>query len=192
VKRWAIAALAAILPGCGPMMTPPPPKAAASDLPGATNSPIRDNTARLEGVDLWLYGTDPTAGADRKPTCWVHADAFTLEHDNAWSLESAKAVIYARDGDAPDIRIEARHGRFEESKMASLRNGVTAQIGDIWLKMEEVLWLNDERELRTDRPVSITARHMQLHAEALRLYPDKQEISMTRVTGTIELEGNQP
>jgi len=191
VKRWAIAAVVVILPGCGPMIASPPPKTNTA-LPGVTGAPMQDNTARLEGVDLWLYGTEPSAGADRKPTCWVHANAFTLDHDNAWSLESAKAVIYARDTDTPDILIEARHGRFEESKMASLNDGVTAQVGEIHLKMDEVQWLNDERELRTDRPASITTRHMQLHAETFRLYPDKQEIIMTRVIGTVEWEGNQP
>lgn len=174
------------------MYAPPKTGAAKPGAPNLTGSTANESTAQLKGVDLWLYGTAPTAGADRKPTCWVHADAFTLESDNSWALDTAKAVIYAREPGEPDIRVEARHGRFEESKMASLRDGVTANVGDIRIEMIEVQWLDDERVLQTDRPASITTGNMQLDVETLRMYPDKREIVMTRVTGTVGLEGNQP
>lgn len=189
-----MAVVFSLLLGCGPMYAPPPAKNQPSKAgtPNAAGSTANESSAQLKGVDLWLYHTAPTAGVERKPTCWVHADAFTLESDNSWALDTAKAVIYAREANEPDIRIEARHGRFQESKMAHLSDGVKAKVGDMRIEMAEVQWLNDERVLQTDRPASIVTDDMQLDVETLSLYPDKRQIIMTRVTGTVELEGNQP
>lgn len=189
MKPRSTASLLLLLAGCGHIYAPPPAEPHAANTAGST---VSESMMEAKGVDLWLYDEAPTAGADRKPTCWVHADAFTLENDNAWMLDRAKAIIYAREADTPDIDIEARHGRFEESKMAYLRDGVTATVGTVHLQMEDVEWLNEERVLQTEHAGSITTDTMQLDVESLRLYPAQHRIEMTRVTGTVTLEGNEP
>jgi lipopolysaccharide export system protein LptC len=191
--RALIVALLVVL-GCGKGL-PPNPGAPVppNPLSGAPAAPDEARpTMEAQGVDLRLFDSHPTDGVARKPTFWVHAEVFSLAEENIWSFERARAVIYGREESAPEVTVEARRGRFQESKMAYLKDGVVAHIGEMKIEMTDIEWLNDERLGRTDNPLSITTKDSHLKASSLRLYPDRKELVLTEVAGSMRFERNEP
>ena len=143
-------------------------------------------------LNLRLYEGNPTAGETRRPTFWVHAEVFTLGEENVWLFEQAHAMIYGHGEKGSEITIDAGRGRFQEGKAAYLKDGVTAQVGDMHIDLTDLEWINDERMARTDNPVSVTSPDSNMKASTLRLYPDQKQLLLTRVSGTVKLERNEP
>lgn len=190
--RWGVAGIVlalAVACGKGPAPTGTAPSAAPS-IPAASDERMN---MEGQGVDLWLLDSHPTAdGQNRKPTFRVHADGFSLAEDDIWSLEQARAVIFGRDENAPEIQLVAGRGRFQQGKMAYLKDGVDVTVGEMRMTLSDIEWLNDERVARTDSPLTITTPDSHLEAASMRMYPDRRQVELTRVTGLIHLEGEQP
>ena len=191
MRRCALAAGVLLLVGCGDLYAPKPPQ-----TPGSAREALGVDRDRLSmearGVDLRLFDAHPTDGETRKPTLWLHADEFTLEEQNISSFQKARAVIYGKEADDAEITLDAGSGRFQESKMAYLKDGVSVRIGGMSLQLEDFEWINEERVGRTDRPVTVTSEDLHLTASSMRLYPDKRQIQLTSVSGTMRIGGKRP
>jgi len=187
VKRCALAAGILLLLGCGQVLAPKPPAgpASASEALGIDRDQL---SMEAKGVDLRLFDTHPTNGDTRKPTLWVHADLCTLEEQNIWSFQKAHAVIYGRDPNDAEITLEAGSGRFQEAKMAYLKDGVKVHVGKMDLDLADFEWINDERVGRTDNPITVASKDLNLTASSMRLYPDKRQIQMTNASGMMRIE----
>ena len=192
MRRSAIRlALTVFLAGCGSGL----PTAAPDRAEGSAAAPAvgpSDDRMEMEGVDLRLFDGEPTADTPRMPTFWVHTNVFSIDGEDIWSFEQARAVIYGRNQLEENILLEAGSGRFQEGKMAYLRGGVVARVGDMRLDLTDLEWLNDERLARTDQPVSIATSDSHLTASSLRMYPDQKQLVLTNVTGTVRFGRTEP
>ena len=191
MKSCALAAGVLLLLGCGQVLAPEPPQrpASAREVLGVDQDRL---SMEAKSVDLRLFDSRPTDGEARKPTLWIHADTFRIEEQNISSFQKARAVIYGKDRDDAEITLDAGSGRFQESKMAYLKDGVNVKIGNMYLQLEDFEWINDDRLGRTDRPVTVTSEDLHLTASSMRLYPDERRIQMTGVAGTMRIEGKKP
>lgn len=195
MKRFALCVLlAALAPGCGNRLAPKPPDSAQGqgETSAATEGAPAPLEGRAQGVDLRLFEPEPTPGGTRKPTFWLHTDTFTMSDAKTWSFENAHAVVYGEEGENADIEFEAGRGHLEEDKMAYLKDGVKAKIGDIALELQDIEWVNADRVARTDNPVSITMDGSNLKSAGLRIFPDQKKLVLNDVAGTIRFERNQP
>jgi hypothetical protein len=176
--------------GCGQVFAPKPPERTPSAREALGID--RDRMSmEAQAVDLRLFDTHPTNGDTRKPTLWLHAEVGTLEEQNIWSFQKARAVIYGRSQDDPEITFEAGSGRFQEAKMAYLENGVKVRVGNMDLELADFEWINDERVGRTDHPVTVTSKDFRLTASSMRLYPDDRRIQMKGGSGMMRIERGQ-
>lgn len=188
MRRCALAACVLLLAGCGQAYAPKPAAPAQETLGVDANR----MSMEARGVDLRLFDSRPTDGEARKPTLWLHADAFTLEEQNISSFQKARAMIYGRDAENSEITLDAGSGRFQEGKMAYLKDGVSVHIKDLAIQLEDFEWVNEERVGRTEHPVTVTSDALNLTASSMRLYPDKRQIQLTGASGTMRIEGKRP
>jgi hypothetical protein len=179
-----------LLLGCGQIPAPKPP-----ERPPSAREALGIDRDRLsmeaQAVDLRLFDTHPTNGDTRKPTLWLHADIGALEEQNIWSFQKARAVIYGRSQDDPEITLEAGSGRFQEAKMAYLKDGVKVHVGKMDLELADFEWINDDRLGRTDHPITVRSDDLQLTASSMRLYPDDRRIQMKGGSGMMRIERGQ-
>ncbi len=190
MRRSGLALLLLVLLGCGkglPAKPSSPAEAAPAGAP-AISPDAAASSMEVKGVELRLYDNHPSAGEERKPTFWVHADACALQDDNLWSFDKARAIIYGRDQNQEPIRIEAARGRFQESKMAYLEGGIEAWIGAMRLHLQDIEWNNDEDVARSDNPLTIASPRLYLEASSVRLLPKTREMTLTHVSGLIQIE----
>lgn len=147
-----------------------------------------------------MFPSDPTVTGPRKPTFWIHADAFSFdEKERLWSLESVRAVIYGQKEENEEILLEAGRGQFQESeenegrgaKLAYLKDGVVAKVGAMRLQLSDIEWVNDEMMAKSDNPLSITTEDSTLDAGGVRLYPDDKRLVLRDAKGTIRFERKQ-
>ncbi len=174
-----------VLAACGTGLAPQPPKAELE----TTASPAEPgNRIRMSGVKLYLHDTRPTYGLPRKPTFMVQADVLALMQEDVWTLEKAHAVVLGGDEDAEDMVFEAARGRFQEEERVHLEGGVVAHVGTLVMELEDIEWINTDREARTDNPVHIVDGETHLDAATLRLYLDERLFVLTDVKGVIRLD----
>jgi len=179
-----------VLAGCGKGLTaasaPPAP-----DKPG--RAPVMDDQVTMDGrgLDLRLFDNNPTPGGPRKPTFWAHVKVFSQTGQDIWSFEDARAVIYGNSEGSEEIVLDAGKGSFQETKMAYLKDGVVAHVGDMKLDLSDIEWLNDERLARSDNPVAISGNDCSLKASSLRMFPDKKQLILTNVSGTLRMRRNE-
>lgn len=142
----------------------------------------------MRGIDLRLYDIRPTFGRFGKPTFRVQAKTGSLKDEGMWVFEGAEAVIYGRDEGDEDVTLEAARGRFHQDEGASLAGGITARVGAMVLELEDMVWINADREARTDKPVRIVDGATRLRGGTLRLYPDKRMFVLTDAKGVIRFD----
>ena len=173
--------------GCGSGLQP----AAHSGRPDAARPGFAEGRPAMEGrgVTLALPRDDP--GGPHKPTLLLHAQVYSVGEDNIWSLKDVRAEISGPQEDAEPIILEAGRARFQESKMAYLKEGVVARVDSMRIELIDLEWINEERVGRTDHPVFIKNDDMHLNASTLRLYPDERRIVMTDVVGTLRFVRNK-
>ena len=181
--------LLSLLADCGKSLAPKPPEPKPNAQPGL---PASDNPVTMTGINLYLHDTRPTDGAPRKPTLWVQADEFSLMQDDVWAFAKARAVIYGRDDESENITIEANRGEFKEGERAYMSNGVVAHVGTITLDMQDMEWVNEKREARTDNPIHLVDGKTRLDAASARLLPDERMFILTKVKGVIQLKREEP
>ncbi len=188
MRHCVLAAGVLLIAGCGEVLVAKPPQApvSASESLGVDKDRL---SMEARGVDLRLFDARQTDGESRKPTLWLHADMFTLEEQNISSFKKARAVVYGKDAATEEITLEAGAGRFQESKMAYMKDGVVARIGKLTLQLEDFEWINETREGKTEHPVTVTSDSAHLTASSMRLYPETRKIELVSVSGSMRFEG---
>mgnify|MGYP003816031949 FL=1 len=136
---------------------------------------------------------DALGTANPKPSFEVTSPQCKLLGENLWQIEDAQAKLYGRDN--AEHLLHSANARFDGvSKSATLGGGVTLETGTYTIEMEEITWIDSEREARTDHPVTITGQGMTMRAEGMRLRPDPgpdptQYIQLHKVQGSFEFSG---
>jgi len=60
------------------------------------------------------------------------------------------------------------------------------------MELQDIEWVNADREARTDNPVRVIDEDMYLEAATLRLYPDQRQFVLTNGTGMVRFERKTP
>ena len=173
--------------GCGSGLQPAAPS--GHPEPGGANFAEGRPAMEGRGVTLALPRDDP--GGPHKPTLLLRADVYSVGEDDIWSLKDVRAEAYGAQEEAEPIILEAGRARFQETKMAYLKEGVVARVGSMRIELIDLEWINEERVGRTDHPVLIQTDDIRLNASSLRLYPDERRIVMTDVVGTLRFGRNE-
>ena len=191
MNRWCrTLILVALLAGCGGPVIEKIPSQQQAPMADDVKQDAHSDDVQAQGVDLRMFVTDPTTGAARNPTFWVHADKFSLSNEDIWSLTNAKAVIYSHsEGEEEQIYLEAGTGRFQqETQMAYLKEGVIAHAGQMRIELNDIEWVNEQRVARSENPVSLETPNANISAATLQLYPDKKQLIMTGVQGAFQFD----
>ena len=167
----------------------PPPGAIKSGAPleGAVATEDAEPLVSVSGMDLYMHDYAPTGEQARKPRLWVHADSGRLETDGAWTLDTARMVVYQEEEE--DLVIDALTGRFDEQKgTAQLEGGVRLQAGTMQVEAEAFEWVNAMNLARSLSPVRLEDPKSRLNAQGLSLDPGTGTVTLTGVTGELSLQ----
>ncbi len=184
--------LLAVLAGCSKPSAPPAPQESPSTpAPQAPADPYAqpDNALQMSGIDLYMHRSKQMEGVAQKPEFWVHATAFTMQGQNAYAFQNARAVVYSEEAGHEDMTIDAKRGTFEQDRRAVLQDDVQAKAGTLQLRLGDITWEKPEDGspgvAKSDNHVSVNSPTLQLEAASLRLYPDSKLFELTEATGTV-------
>ena len=159
-------------------------------------SPRRTDVISMTGIRLYLHDTAPTAGRARKPRFMVEADTSSMESDNSWSFEEARAVLYNAETEEEDIVFQAGEGRFIENREAYLGGGVEADAGSVTIRMTDIVYENLETAegivAYTEHPVSIDSPDLELDAAKMQIHTDSRTMEFQQVSGWIRFGSLNP
>ena len=182
----------AALAGCSkPPAAPPRPEAPAAPESKTLSDPYAqpDNALQMSEINLYMHRSKQMEGVAQKPEFWVHATAFTMQGQNAYSFKNARAVVYSGEEGREDVVIDAKRGTFEQDRRAVLEDDVRVKAGTLLLNLSDITWEKPEDGspgvARSDNHVSVNDPSLQLEAAALRLYPDSKLFELTKATGTV-------
>lgn len=189
MRRWpawlCLAAAPALFCACGGVGGELPPESSEALPPSEEGAPGMS----MSGIDLYMHDTDPTAGQQRKPRFWIHANTFDVLEDAAYAFKDARAVVFGEESGNEIVVFEADQGRFEEDKRAYLRDNVVAQVGTMTLQLEEVVWEQAGQDIGfaySDHPVEVNDPSLRLRAASVRLYPETKEFELRDVEGHVQ------
>ena len=178
-----------------------PPAQQETPAPEAPKSPADpyaqpDNALQMSGIDLYMHRSRQMEGVAQKPEFWVHAASFTMQGQNAYAFQNARAVVYSGEAGREDVTIDAKRGTFEQDRRAVLQDDVRAKAGEMNLRMGDITWEKPEDGspgvAKSDNHVSLDSPTLQLEAASLRLYPDSKLFELTGATGTVRFGKEQP
>lgn len=193
LPRMMLPLVLAALSGCSKQAATPPPteQAPAPEAPKAPADPYAqpDNALQMSEINLYMHRSRQMEGVAQKPEFWVHATSFTMQGQNAYAFQNARAVVYSGEEGREDVVIDARRGTFEQDRRAVLQDDVQVKAGTLQLNMGDITWEKPEDGspgvARSDSHVTINDPSLQLEAASLRLYPDSKLFELTEVTGTV-------
>jgi hypothetical protein len=182
----------AAVAGCSrPAAPPAAPETPAQNPPQAAADPYAqpDSALQMSEINLYMHRSKQMEGVAQKPEFWVHATAFTMQGQNAYAFQNARAVVYSDEEGREDVVIDAMRGTFEQDRRAVLQDDVRVKAGTLLLNLSDITWEKPEDGspgvARSDNHVTINDPSLQLEAASLRLYPDSKLFELTAVTGTV-------
>ena len=187
-------AVLAVVAGCSrPTPAPAPPETPAQEAQKSTADTDAyaqpDNALQMSGIDLYMHRSRQVEGVAQKPEFWVHAEAFTMQGQNAYAFQNARAVVYSEEAGHEDVSIDARRGTFEQDRRAVLQDDVQVKAGELHMRGGDITWEKPEDGspgvAKSDNHVSVDSPSLQLEAASLRLYPDSKLFELTAATGTV-------
>lgn len=195
-RRIAPLALA-LAAGCSaPAPGPPPPPADTGSAAPPAQEAAGDAGLVMSGINLYMHRSRQPEGMAQKPQFWVHADTFSIQGENDYQFERARAVIYGSEGDREEIVIEALRGQFEQDRHAVLRDEVRVAAGTLRMRLEDISWDKPEGDAPgvafSERPVAVEDEGLKLEAGGVRLYPDEKIFELTGVTGVVRFGKESP
>lgn len=195
---WLITALPLALVACSP--SAPNGSDPVDTTPSPTSEPLPEDV--MENIEMSLWPPSDSAQQNQKPVLSIRASRFTgsVDSDSEWSFEEAVAVAPAQDDEHVDIRFEAAHGVFHEDQRATLQGGVTAEMNDMTIHLEDITWEiasetgeeNPAGRAYSTNPVRIESPTQKLEATSMTLNPETAIIELTDVVGEFFLGGQQP
>jgi hypothetical protein len=182
----------AALAGCSnPSAPPAATETPAANAPAAAADPYAqpDSALQMSEINLYMHRSKQMEGVAQKPEFWVHATSFTMQGQNAYAFQNARAVVYSDQEGREDVVIDAKRGTFEQDRRAVLQDDVKVKAGMLLLGLSDITWEKPEDGgpgvARSDNRVTINDPSLQLEAASLRLYPDSKLFELTEVTGTV-------
>jgi len=180
-----VCAAGAALTSCGSKQPPPqppqPPVAAASDdaaLPPADNAQM---------TEFFFYRAAP-GGVEPRPSFVMRTPRVSITIEGMAVLEQVEAEIYGRDNLLTTIGAE--RGRFDqETKTATMEGNVVLERGTMRIDMQDLVWRDEERMAKTEKPVHITDEGTQLSADNLEFHADEDALLLDNLTGDVTLAG---
>jgi hypothetical protein len=189
----------AVVTGCSkPAATPPPQETPAAEAQKAAADVYAqpDNALQMSEIDLYMHRSKQMEGVAQKPEFWVHATSFTMQGQNAYAFQNARAVVYSETEGHEDVAINAKRGTFEQDRRAVLQDDVQVKAGELQLRMGDITWEKPEDGspgvAKSDNHVSLNSPTLQLEAASLRLYPDSKQFDLTAATGTVRFGKDLP
>lgn len=192
-----------LLAGCGGG-TPAPPEAPPEATPGdAPSAEAPTDMMDMNEVEMQLWPSSDAPAQGTRPLLSIRAQRVTGSLDGTTaelSFEGAQAVVPPQEEGDSNINFEAARGTYQQNRRAVLSGGVTAQIDDMAIALEDITWEilpQEGAETSTglafsDNPLKIASPTQNLEAARLRLYPDTQTMELYDVKGTITFTGEQP
>lgn len=191
--KWLLVILmagiaAAVLPACD--SGEPPRNAAAPSVPagpdGAASIPEGPGGRMTE---FFFYRAGP-GGVEQRPSFVMRTPEVSITVEGEALLEQVEAEIHGRDNEITTIRAE--RGRFDQqTKTATMEGAVVLEQGTMRVEMEDLVWLDEERMAKTEKPVSIYDEGAALHADNLEFHPDESALLLDNMTGGVELAGRR-
>ncbi len=179
-------AAAALLPACdrGKGLDAEPARSVPEAPSNAAASPPAPG-ARL--TEFFFYRAS-VGGVEQRPSFVMRTPAVSITAQGEALLEQVEAEIHGRDDDVTTIR--AQRGRFDQlAKTATMEGAVTLERGTMRVEMQDLVWLDDERVARTEKPVHILDTGAELNAENLAFYPDEGALVLANLAGGVTLAG---
>lgn len=160
------------------------------------SSKPREDAISMSGIQLYLHDTAPTGGQARKPRFMVEAARSSMESDNSWSFEEARAVLFNAETEEEDIVFHAGEGSFVENQEAYLGGGVEALAGHVNIQLQDIIYeqLETENEVvaYTENPVSIESPALELDAERMQIHAATRTMTFQEVSGWISFNSLNP
>lgn len=187
-RAWRVAVLLALAAGCGgkPAVAP----GAAQGGAGAASSADSAGAAWAGGGEMTLafYNDRDDPGATH-PSFVLTSPNFQRSGEGLWEAQNVRATIYE---DQSETRIEAGSARYDQNRRtAELSGGVKFDRGTQRCEAEDLIWYNDERVARTERPVRLEEAGRTLQAEKMEFYPAESRIVLHEVRGVIALKSEE-
>lgn len=151
--------------------------------------------ARLTGMDLITYNTDPAGEGTRPPTFRLRANEGVQVDDDIWELTGVTAAIYRLDGEP--IRIQSVNARYDASagegnETAVMTGDVAVMSGEMTLRMDEIHWDNAKGLAWSDTPITIERGQDRAYAKRLRIRPHENKFILQNGRGRLPLSGTRP
>ena len=171
---------------------PAPPPAGPEPAPAAQPAdPYAQpgNALQMSEINLYMHRSNQMEGVAQKPEFWVHANSFTMQGQNTYAFQNARAVVYGEQEGREEVVIDAKRGTFEQDRRAVLEDDVRVKAGTLLLSLGDITWEKpadgSPGVARSDSRVKVDDPSLQLEAASLRLYPDSKLFELTEVTGTV-------
>ena len=172
----------------------PAPASPEDQAPGdfATESPAELSAPQQEQVSMTgsmtLRFFEPSIGGDQPQgaSFEVSSPKCSLLEDGVWALTPATAIIFGKGGE--QTTIEAGSAQFDDNtKKASLKDGVKVDIGVQHVELQDMTWSNEEGVARSDNAVKITDGATLLSARGMEFRSESKTMLLKGVTGTVSL-----
>lgn len=176
------------LGGCGgpngePAAKPGAPEQQPEAAAAASDSPVSMTGSMTLKFFSSQVGSDQPSGA----TFEVSSPKCSLVEDGVWALTPATAIVYGKGGE--QTRFEAGSAQFDDnSKIASLKDGVKVDIGTQHVELQDMTWSNNEGVAKSDHAVTVTDGATRLSAMGMEFRSESKTLLLQHVTGTISLK----
>ncbi len=176
----AIATLLVVV-GCSKGTTP------AAGAPEGSTTAVQPTGVWGGGGEMTLafYNDRADPGATH-PSFVIKSPDFQRSDEGVWEAQRVAATIYENQS---ETRLQAGSARYDQNaRTATLTGGVSFERGVQHADLEDLVWVNDERLARTDKPVRIAEPGRVLEAEKMEYHPDESRIVLYGMKGTIDLK----
>ncbi|MFO7976387.1 MAG: LPS export ABC transporter periplasmic protein LptC [Candidatus Hydrogenedentota bacterium] len=181
MKRLVIILFAlAGLAGCGKEEPP------ATVIPRKSSEPA-PVAGKARMTEFFFYKADP-GGVEQRPSFVMRTPKVSINAEGEAILEDVQAEIYGRNNEV--TKIWAENGRFDqETKTATMKGDVVLERGAMQVEMEDLVWSDETRVAKTQKPVRILDEGTELHADNMAFHPDENALLLDNVVGDVKLAG---
>lgn len=162
---------------------PEDPESGSSTTPAP---PEQEQVSMTGSMTLRFF--EPAIGGEQPQgaTFEVSSPKCSLLEDGVWALTPATAIIYGKDGE--QTTFEAGSAQFDDNtKTASLKDGVKVDIGAQHVELQDMTWSNEEGLARSDNAVTIVDGDTKLAAQGMEFRSESRTMLLKGVTGTVAL-----
>lgn len=164
------------------------PESTEASAPAAPTKPAKDAQVSMSGsMTLRAFRPDMAGGESRGASFEISSPKCSLMEDGRWALTPATAIIYDAKGEP--TKFEAGSAEFnEKADTASLRDGVTVDLGPQHVELQDMEWTNKDGTARSKSPLTVTDGETKLSAQGMEYHADSKRLLLNGVTGTVSLE----